>query len=118
MNINPKSAFVLLHKLREAMGATLGGDELAGEVEVDGAYFGKRIRHRRTGKPIGRTAARSISSARSWLSLASGGGDARTWVVGKEGDAVPMIRADTSPREPKFMPTNRAHGTSYTPATR
>src|SRR5260221_2082464 len=41
MNINPKSAFVLLHKLREAMGATLSGDELAGEVEIDGAYFGQ-----------------------------------------------------------------------------
>jgi hypothetical protein len=35
MNINPKSAFVLLHKLREAMGATIGTDELAGTVEVD-----------------------------------------------------------------------------------
>jgi transposase-like protein len=41
MDINPKSAFVLLHKLREAMGATLGSDELTGEVEIDGAYFGK-----------------------------------------------------------------------------
>ena len=41
MNINPKSAFVLLHKLREAMGATLGDDELSGTVEIDGAYFGK-----------------------------------------------------------------------------
>src|SRR5690242_3811335 len=45
MNINPKSAFVLLHKLREAMGTVVAsGDELAGEVEVDGAYFGSRIR--------------------------------------------------------------------------
>src|SRR5216683_1361194 len=45
MNINPKSAFVLLHKLREVMGAVvIDGDELAGEVEIDGAYFGSRIR--------------------------------------------------------------------------
>jgi hypothetical protein len=45
MNINPKSAFVLLHKLRQAMGAEVhGGDELGGadrQAEVDGAYFGK-----------------------------------------------------------------------------
>src|SRR2546430_1204197 len=41
MNINPKSAFVLLHKLREAMGSTIGNDELRGEVEIDGTYFGK-----------------------------------------------------------------------------
>src|SRR5438045_7334080 len=42
MNINPKSAFVLLHKLREAMGATLSDGELEGVVEIDGAYFSKR----------------------------------------------------------------------------
>jgi transposase-like protein len=42
MNINPKSAFVLLHKLREAMGATVQAtDELTGTVEIDGAYVGK-----------------------------------------------------------------------------
>src|SRR3954470_9580621 len=45
MNINPKSAFVLLHKLREAMGVGVAdSDELAGTVEIDGAYFGSRIR--------------------------------------------------------------------------
>src|SRR5258708_269182 len=45
MNINPKSAFVLLHKLREAMGATIhDGTELGGTVEVDGAYFGGHAR--------------------------------------------------------------------------
>jgi transposase-like protein len=53
MNINPKSAFVLLHKLREAMGATIGSDELAGEVEIDGAYFGKgpRQANRKADRP-------------------------------------------------------------------
>ena len=33
MNINPKSAFVLLHKLREAMGAEIAaGGDLTGDV--------------------------------------------------------------------------------------
>jgi len=37
MNVGPKSIFVMLHKLREAMGSTVDdGAELAGEVEVDG----------------------------------------------------------------------------------
>jgi hypothetical protein len=44
MNINPKSTFVLLHKLREAMGATVQtGNELTDTVEIDGvprAVFG------------------------------------------------------------------------------
>src|SRR6266852_444701 len=39
MNINPKSAFVLLHKLRQAMGAVVeAGGELSGIVEIDGMY--------------------------------------------------------------------------------
>src|ERR1051325_622469 len=44
MNINPKSAFVLLHKLREGMGASLDSGELSGTVEVDGAHFRSRLR--------------------------------------------------------------------------
>jgi transposase-like protein len=37
MKINPKSAFVLLHKLREALGGVVhDGTELSGVVEIDG----------------------------------------------------------------------------------
>jgi transposase-like protein len=61
LNINPKSAFVLLHKLREAMGSQVHNPdepELSGEVQVDGAYFGGHI------KPENRKAARgAIPSA-------------------------------------------------------
>jgi len=39
-----KTAFVLAHKLREAMAAETKGQQLDGEVEVDGAYFGGHIR--------------------------------------------------------------------------
>ena len=71
MNINPKSAFVLLHKLREAMGAEIAaGAELLGEVEVDGAYFGRSDR-RRTGSPIVANSAAKAANNKSWLSLAS-----------------------------------------------
>jgi transposase-like protein len=47
LNINPKSSFVLLHKLREAMGSQVHNPdepELSGEVQVDGAYFGGHIK--------------------------------------------------------------------------
>src|SRR5947207_3206778 len=40
LDINQKSAFVLLHKLREAVGATFNDIELSGEVEIDGLYAG------------------------------------------------------------------------------
>jgi len=92
MNINPKSAFVLLHKLREAMGATVqASDDLAGTVEIDGAYVGKGP------KPANRKAdradRRTLDTKRQVVVVArERGGNARTWVVGKEADAVPMVR--------------------------
>jgi transposase-like protein len=39
-----KTAFVMMHKLREALSAELEGLRLSGEVEIDGAYFGGHIR--------------------------------------------------------------------------
>jgi transposase-like protein len=91
MNINPKSAFVLLHKLREGMSAVVaGGDELAGEVEVDGAYFGSRTR------PANRVADRRQQrrEERQVVVVARERDLGRTipWVVSRESEAVPLIR--------------------------
>jgi transposase-like protein len=47
LNINPKSSFVLLHKLREAMASQVHNPdepERNGEVQVDGAYFGGQVK--------------------------------------------------------------------------
>ncbi|HEV7311554.1 IS1595 family transposase [Sphingopyxis sp.] len=40
LNVQHKTAFVLAHKLREALGALQHAERLAGSVEIDGAYFG------------------------------------------------------------------------------
>jgi transposase-like protein len=97
MNINPKSAFVLLHKLREAMGAEVrGGEELGGadrQAEVDGAYFGKGPRQ--ANRKADRVDRRTLDTERQVVVVArERHGDARTWVVGRESDAVPLIRAN------------------------
>jgi transposase-like protein len=39
-----KTAFVLAHKLREALNAEIAGQVLDGEVEIDGSYYGGHIR--------------------------------------------------------------------------
>lgn len=39
-----KTAFILAHKLREALAAESKGMKLAGEIEIDGAYFGGHVR--------------------------------------------------------------------------
>ena len=44
LDIQYKSAWVLCHKLREAMAAEQNGATLEGIVEVDGAYFGGYVR--------------------------------------------------------------------------
>jgi len=39
-----KTAFVLCHKIREALGVEQATSELSGEVEIDGAYFGGYVK--------------------------------------------------------------------------
>jgi transposase-like protein len=93
MNVGPKSCFVLLHKLREAMGTVVAsGDELAGEVEIDGAYFGSRIRA--ANRLADRRQQRRDDSDRRVVVVARQRGLGQTipWVVGRESDAVPLIR--------------------------
>lgn len=44
LDVQYKTAFVLTHKLREAMAAEMADMTVSGEVEIDGAYFGGHIR--------------------------------------------------------------------------
>ena len=44
LGVQYKTAFVLAHKLREAMGAEVDRSPLSGEVEVDGGYFGGHVK--------------------------------------------------------------------------
>jgi len=92
MNINPKSAFVLLHKLREAMGATLDDGELTGTVEVDGAYFSKHGA-RQPNRKADRPDRRLMPNPQQVVVIArEREGRARPWVVSRETDGVPLIR--------------------------
>jgi transposase-like protein len=44
LDVQYKTAFVLSHKLREALSAEQAANEISGEVEVDGAYFGGYVK--------------------------------------------------------------------------
>lgn len=44
LNVQHKTAFVLLHKFREALGTLQHAVELSGEVEIDGAYYGGYVK--------------------------------------------------------------------------
>jgi ribosomal protein L37AE/L43A len=68
-----KTAFVLAHKLREALGSVVhGGEELSGEVQVDGMYTGghRKPENKKAERSDRRSPRNRPASARSWLSLA------------------------------------------------
>jgi len=44
IGVQYKTAFVLMHKLREAMARETAEARLQGEIEIDGAYFGGHVR--------------------------------------------------------------------------
>lgn len=44
LDVQYKTAFVLAHKLREAIGSEIADATVSGTVEVDGAYFGGHVR--------------------------------------------------------------------------
>jgi transposase-like protein len=92
LNVSYKTAFVLCHKLREAMAAD-APQSLGGIVEIDGAYFGghvreanmvaERIDRRRTGAKSGKRQAVVVARER--------GGRTATAVFQHEANGVPFI---------------------------
>lgn len=101
LNVQYKTAFVLAHKLREAMGSQVHSPdqpELSGTIEVDGAYFGgkikqenkkadrvdRRLAEERTGK------RRVVVVAREIL------GRTLPFVVPRESAAVPLVRKNVA----------------------
>jgi transposase-like protein len=97
MNVGPKSIFVLLHKLREAMGSQVHNPdepELAGTVEIDGAYFGghKKPENRKADR-VDRRLAEERTGKRQVVAVArERSGRTLPFIVAKESDAVPLIR--------------------------
>jgi transposase-like protein len=94
-----KTAFVLAHKIREAMAAEMTGRTVKGEVEVDGAYFGGYIKpanfksHRRDR----RTAAVSNGKRRCVVIMRERYGRTLPFVFRSEDAALPTIGERVEP---------------------
>lgn len=88
-----KTAFVLLHKLREAMGAEQAGATLSGEVEVDGAFFGGYVKpeNRKEDRKDRRRKANQSGKRRAVVIMRERNGRAVPIVADDEGDAVSEI---------------------------
>jgi transposase-like protein len=92
-----KTAFVLAHKLREAMGSEVHSPdepELAGTVEIDGMYAGGNVKpaNKQTDR-IDRRAAEAQTGKRQVVVVARELlGRTLPFIVPRESDAVPLIR--------------------------
>ena len=89
-----KTAYVLCHKLREAMAKEQAGITLNGIVEIDGAYFGGYVKpenHKDDRKDLRLTANRS-GKRQCVVIMRERKGRSLPFVVASEGDAVPLVR--------------------------
>ena len=94
-----KSAYVLCHKLREAMAVETANTELDGEVEVDGAYFGGHVRpaNRKEDRIDRRLAENQTGKRRVVVVARQRGGKALTFVVKRESLGVAAINQRVVP---------------------
>lgn len=89
-----KTAFVLAHKLREALASEIKEEKLDGEVEIDGAYFGGHIRpaNLKENRIDRRKAQYQTGKRRVVVALRQRGGRTVPFVVMAEAEGVEIAR--------------------------
>jgi len=96
LDVQYKTAFVLAHKLREAIGKEQSETQLSGVVEVDGAYFGGHIKQENEkADRKDRRLASQQTGKRQVVVVArerGEGGHTLPFIVRQEADAVALIR--------------------------
>ena len=97
LDVQYKTAFVLAHKLREAISLEQAGVQLSGVVEVDGAYVGGHIRQENVKADRKDRRLAANAKRRSVVVARQRDRGTRTFEVAKESDAVDLIRAVVAP---------------------
>lgn len=94
LNCQYRTAFVLAHKLREAIKAEQEQVTLSGTVETDGAYYSKRARkqNKAEDRKPGEEKSRKVV-----VVVRQRGGRTLPFVLQKESDAIPIIRERVAP---------------------
>lgn len=91
-----KTAFVLAHKIREALARETEGLVLQGTVEIDGAYVGGHVRpaNARADRVDRRLKAYRANDRRSVIALRQRGGRTLTDVFQNEAEALPFAKSN------------------------
>jgi transposase-like protein len=93
LDVSYKTAFVLAHKIREAMSADQAAYQPKGEVEVDGAHFGGHIKpaNRKENRKDRRLASNQTGKRQVVVAMRERGGRTLPFVVKGEEEAVAII---------------------------
>lgn len=89
-----KTAFVLTHKLREAMAREQSTVQLNGIVEIDGGWFGGHVRpeNRKEDRKDRRLKAHKSDKRQCVVIMRERNGRSLPFIVANEGDACPIVR--------------------------
>ena len=95
LDVQYKTAFVMAHKLREAMGAKVHAEEISGHVEIDGAYFGGYVKpaNFKANRRDRRLSENRTGQRRVVVIMRERLGTTRPSVFKAESDAVPHVMA-------------------------
>lgn len=99
LDVQYKTAFVMAHKLREAIGADQVGATLSGTVEIDGMYVGGHAKqeNEKAARKDRRLAAEQTGKRQSVVVARQRGGRTIPTVATSEAAATPFIRATVEP---------------------
>jgi transposase-like protein len=94
LDVQYKTAFVLSHKLREAMAREQADRQLNGIVEIDGAYFGgySKPENKAEDRKDRRLKANLTGKRQCVVIMRERNGRSLPFVVRSEGDACPIVR--------------------------
>lgn len=98
LDVQYKTAFVMAHKLREAIALTRVADKLTGDVEVDGAYFGGYVKpaNERANRRDRRLSENQSGKRQVVVAIRERDGETRSFVTKREAEGVALVSANVS----------------------
>ena len=99
LDVQYKTAFVLAHKLREAMASEISDEKLSGEVEIDGCYMGGHIRpaNYKENRIDRRLAVHQTGKRRVVVIMRERNGRSLPFVFKSEDASIPTIEQHVAP---------------------
>lgn len=96
LSVDYKTAFVMLHKVREAIQVARNAGALTGDVAVDGAYFGGYVKpaNKKADRKDRRVAANQSGKRQSVIVAREANGRTITHVARHESDGVAFVAAN------------------------